>query len=120
MDQDGSRNLFSSISYKNSVTGTQSGVSLEKGRNLKRNQMVVEPSLLVYVEGWWFMQISEMTNRRIGGVSFTVLDMERVLAEVCFVVEITKTFSSRACYSSMKWATEVLSRGWVSHSLQKG
>lgn len=86
MDQDGIRNLFSSISYKNSATGAQLGVSLEKGHNLKRNQMVVEPSLLAYVEGWWLLQISEMTNRRIGGVGFTLLDMERVLAEVCFVV----------------------------------
>jgi hypothetical protein len=27
----------------------------KKGHNLKRNQMVVEPSILVYVEGWWLM-----------------------------------------------------------------
>lgn len=67
MDQDGIHNLFSSISYKNSATGAQLGVSLEKGHNLKRNQMVVEPSLLAYVEGWWLLQISEMTNSRIAG-----------------------------------------------------
>lgn len=121
MDQDGICNLFSSISYKNSVTGAQLGVSLEKGRNLKRNQTVVEPLLLVSVEGWWLVQISEMTSRRIGGVGFTLLDMESFGRGLLCGLEaqrvgITKTFSSRACCSSMKWATEVLSRGWVSLS----
>lgn len=55
----------------------QSQSILRKWHNLQISRWWSEASkLLVYVEGWWLMQISKMTNCRSNSVTSTVLSME--------------------------------------------